>query len=133
MGCVGYNLRARMALAVLVGHAIVKHLSGAIMGQDKFRIARFAPGSVSANELKPSNEKRAAVPGIPLPPEMPSSFCNPAPMKTAPITNRRIAGPKVLGRQACVSVVPLLRHLSLMPGRRHTPMTRTTRLLLLPA
>jgi hypothetical protein len=26
MGCVGYNLRARMALAVLVGHAIVKHL-----------------------------------------------------------------------------------------------------------
>jgi hypothetical protein len=27
MGCVGYNLRARMALAVLVGHAIVKHLS----------------------------------------------------------------------------------------------------------
>src|SRR5437870_3198529 len=36
MGCVGYNLRARMALAVLVGHAIVKHLSGAIMGQDSF-------------------------------------------------------------------------------------------------
>jgi hypothetical protein len=35
MDCVGYNLRARMALAVLVGHAIVKHLSeGAIMGQD---------------------------------------------------------------------------------------------------
>jgi hypothetical protein len=29
MGCVGYNLRARMALAVPVGHAIVKHLSGA--------------------------------------------------------------------------------------------------------
>jgi hypothetical protein len=24
MGCVGYNLRARMALAVLVGHAIIK-------------------------------------------------------------------------------------------------------------
>jgi hypothetical protein len=36
MGCVGYNLRARMALAVLVGHAIVKHSSGAIMGQDSF-------------------------------------------------------------------------------------------------
>jgi hypothetical protein len=36
MGCVGYNLRTRMALAVLVGHAIVKHLSGAIMGQDSF-------------------------------------------------------------------------------------------------
>jgi hypothetical protein len=36
MACVGYNLRARMALAVLVGHAIVKHLSGAIMGQDSF-------------------------------------------------------------------------------------------------
>src|SRR2546430_10440224 len=36
MGCVGYNLRARMALAVLVGQAIVKHLSGAIMGQDSF-------------------------------------------------------------------------------------------------
>jgi hypothetical protein len=30
MGCVGYNLRARMALAVLVGHAIVKHLAGAM-------------------------------------------------------------------------------------------------------
>jgi len=27
MGCLGYNLRARMALAVLVGHAIVKRLS----------------------------------------------------------------------------------------------------------
>jgi len=25
MGCVGYNLRARMALAVPIGHAIVKH------------------------------------------------------------------------------------------------------------
>src|SRR6516165_12647452 len=37
MGCVGYNLRARMALAALVGHAIVKHLFiGAIMGQDSF-------------------------------------------------------------------------------------------------
>jgi hypothetical protein len=36
MGCVGYNLRARMALAVLVGYAIVKHLLGAIMGQDSF-------------------------------------------------------------------------------------------------
>src|ERR1039458_7999665 len=36
MGCVGYNLRVRMALAGLVGHAIVKHLSGAIMGQDSF-------------------------------------------------------------------------------------------------
>jgi hypothetical protein len=35
MGCVGYNLRARMALTVLVGHAIVRHLS-AIMGQDRF-------------------------------------------------------------------------------------------------
>jgi hypothetical protein len=28
MGCLGYNLRARMALAVLVRHAIVKRLSG---------------------------------------------------------------------------------------------------------
>jgi hypothetical protein len=28
---VGYNFRARMALAVLVGHAIVTHLSGAIL------------------------------------------------------------------------------------------------------
>src|ERR1700720_318077 len=36
MGCVGYNLRAHMALAVLVGHAIFKHLSGAFMGQDSF-------------------------------------------------------------------------------------------------
>jgi hypothetical protein len=36
MGFVGYNLRARMALSVLVGHAIVKHLSEAIMGQDSF-------------------------------------------------------------------------------------------------
>src|SRR5260370_17998724 len=36
MGCVGYNLSASMALAVLVGHAIVKHLSGAIVGQDGF-------------------------------------------------------------------------------------------------
>jgi hypothetical protein len=30
MGCVGYNFRARIALAALVGHAIVTHLSGAI-------------------------------------------------------------------------------------------------------
>jgi hypothetical protein len=36
MGCVGYNLGARMVFTVLVGHAIVKHLSGAIMGQDSF-------------------------------------------------------------------------------------------------
>src|ERR1700693_2484666 len=28
MGCLGYNLRARMALAVLVRHAIVKRLRG---------------------------------------------------------------------------------------------------------
>jgi hypothetical protein len=31
MGCVGYNFRARIALAALVGHAIVTHLSGAIL------------------------------------------------------------------------------------------------------
>ena len=36
MGCVGYNLRAGRALAPLVGHAIVKQLSGAIMSQDSF-------------------------------------------------------------------------------------------------
>ena len=36
MGCVGYNLRAGRAIASLVGHGIVKQLSGAIMGQDSF-------------------------------------------------------------------------------------------------
>src|SRR5260370_17359562 len=49
MGCVGYNLRARMALAVLVGHAIVKHLSGAIMGQDSF--IPVATNARSRNDL----------------------------------------------------------------------------------
>jgi hypothetical protein len=44
MGCVGYNLRARMVLAVLVGHAIVKHLSGAIMGQDSLFRLQPMPG-----------------------------------------------------------------------------------------
>jgi hypothetical protein len=32
MSCLGYNLRALMALAVLVGHAIVKRLSGSNHG-----------------------------------------------------------------------------------------------------